>query len=287
MITSTPTRTETKKKKAAKKKKRPPKFTAKTADKHVLYQLSVQDPEVEIGLMKRVFKKLRGRQPVSLREDFCGTALMCAHWVKGNKERTAVGIDLDADVLQWGREHNLSPINEPGDRVKLLQQDVLKPVRGDFDIAVGFNFSYWIFRTRKDMVRYFKGVHRSLNKDGVFFLDAYGGPDGQQPVEEPRDVEGGFTYIWDQDHFDPIDNSVVNYIHFEFKDGSKMRKAFTYEWRFWSLIELQELLEEAGFSKVTVYWEGADADGDGNGVFRPRAHVEQETAWICYLVAEK
>ena len=285
-MTTRKSRSSSKKKKTV-RKKRPPKFTAETADKHILYQHSVQDPKFEISLLNRIFKRRRDRVPMTLREDFCGTALMCGTWVESKKGRTAVGIDLDPDVLAWGIEHNLAPIGEPGNRVKLLEQNVLKPVRGSFDLAVGFNFSYWIFRERKDLLKYFKSVYRSLDEDGMFFVDAYGGPDGMAPIEEPRDIDEGFTYIWDQDHFDPIDHSVVNYIHFEFKDGSEMRKAFTYEWRFWTLPEIKELLLEAGFSDVTVYWEDADEDGDGNGVFRPRAHVAQETAWICYLAAEK
>lgn len=271
------------------KKRRKPryKYTAKTADKHTLYQLSVQDPESEVSLISRIFKRVRGRHALTLREDFCGTAIFCGEWVKSRKARTAVGIDLDPSVLAWGVEHNLAPIGEPGDRITLREQNVLAPVKGLFDIAVGFNFSYWIFKQRATMLQYFKGVRKSLAQDGMFFLDVYGGPGAQEPLEEPRAVEGGFTYIWDQHSFNPIDNSVVNYIHFEFRDGSKMRKAFTYEWRFWYIVELEEILREAGFTNVTVYWEGVDADGDASGTFRPRTCVEQEEAWVAYIAAER
>jgi len=34
------------------------KFTAKTADKHDLYQRSVQDPETEVFFINRFFKKI-------------------------------------------------------------------------------------------------------------------------------------------------------------------------------------------------------------------------------------
>ena len=66
-----------------------------------------------------------------------------------------------------------------------------------------------------------------------------------------------------------------------------MQKAFTYVWRLWTLPELRELLAEAGFSRSTVYWEDADDDGEGTGVFRPKAHAEQEQAWVAYIVAER
>ena len=61
-----------------KKKQQRPQFSAATADKHDLYQRSVQDPEIEIAFLQRVYRKTFGRTPLSLREDFCGTALFCA-----------------------------------------------------------------------------------------------------------------------------------------------------------------------------------------------------------------
>ncbi len=273
-----------KRKKTAKRK---PKYTAKTADKHELYQLSVQDADFEVSLITRVFKRLRGRKPLSIREDFCGTALFCGAWVKSDRNRTATGVDLDPEVLAWGVEHNLAPLQEPGDRITLHEKNVLDRIPGKFDATIAFNFSYWCFQERAQLLTYFKKVKRSLVDDGVFFLDAYGGYESHEPdLEEPRAIDEGFTYVWHQDIVDPISNRVVNHIHFHFRDGTKMRKAFTYDWRFWSLKELEELLMEAGFSAVQIYWEDSDEDGDGTGVYRPKKAVENEAGWIAYLVAQ-
>jgi hypothetical protein len=267
------------------------KYTAATADKHELYQLSVQDPEIEIAFLNRVYKKTYGRLPLSLREDFCGTALFCAAWIKSHPERTAIGIDLHQPTLDWGIAHNLAPLGEPGRRVSLLAQDVLDPVEEASDITIGLNFSYWVFTTRDQMRAYFKGVHASLGKHGLFVLDAYGGPYSMEPMEpsevERTKVKGGFTYVWDQHLVNPIDHSVVNYIHFEFRDGTKLERAFAYHWRFWTLPELRELLEEAGFSRTHVYWEDEDEDGDGTGVFRARKVAANTGAWVAYVIAEK
>ena len=268
---------------------RPPKkkpsvaLTARSADRHALYQASVQEVEVERRFLDRVFARLHGRPPVTLREDFCGTALLCAEWVK-HRGRRAVGLDLDRAVLAYGRAHNLLPLGARGASVKLLRRDVRSAVRGPFDVAVGLNFSYFVFKTRPDLLRYFRSVRRSLGRDGVFFVDAYGGWEAQKQMRERRRVRG-FTYVWDQEEVDAIDRSVLNHIHFEFPDGTKIRRAFTYEWRLWTLPEIREVLHEAGFRSTTVYWEDADANGHGTSTFRPREHAAEEAAWVAYVVA--
>jgi SAM-dependent methyltransferase len=281
----------TDKRRRTKAKKRNYKYTAANADKHELYQLSVQDPEIEIAFVNRVFKKTRGHAPLTLREDFCGTAWFCAEWVKSRDDRTAVGIDLDQPTLDWGITHNLRQIEEPGNRVKLLCQNVLDPLKQAFDVAIALNFSYWVFVTRDQMRAYFQGVHDSLGRNGMFFLDAYGGPYSMEAMSEDEiertPIKGGFTYVWDQHEFNAIDHRVVNHIHFEFKDGSKLERAFTYDWRFWTLPELRELLTEAGFSKTHIYWEDEDEDGEGTGAYRARKRAPNSGAWVAYVIAEK
>ena len=86
---------------------------------------------------------------------------------------------------------------------------------------------------------------------------------------------------------DPVTGRCVCHIHFKFPDGSRIKKAFTYDWRIWSLPELREVLEEAGFKKVRVYWEGEDEDGEGNCEFTEDETGEADLAWIAYIVAEK
>ena len=132
----------------------------------------------------------------------------------------------------------------------------------------------------------------NLIDDGIFFLDCYGGWESQEVMEEEREIEvdgqeNAFTYVWDQSYYNPINSACVNHIHFRFNDGSKMEKAFTYEWRLWQLAELVELLNEAGFSNVDTLWEDEDEDGEELGTHSVLTEIENQPGWLCYIVAER
>jgi hypothetical protein len=134
------------------------------------------------------------------------------------------------------------------------------------------------------MRAYFEAVRVSLAEGGIFVCDVYGGWESQQPMLEPRPIKGGFTYVWDQDKFDPITHDVENHIHFEFKDGTKLKKAFSYYWRYWTMPELTELLKEAGFSNVTVHWDVAESEDDED--YQPSKSAENQAGWLAYIVAQ-
>jgi SAM-dependent methyltransferase len=259
-------------------------LTASTADRHDLYQRAVQDVARECRFLARTFERLSGRRAVSLREDFCGTALLAAEWVK-SRDRRAVGVDLDREVLAWGRAHNLTRLGARAEAVRLLRQDVRARCPGRFDLAVALNFSYCVFPTRSDLGAYLTEVRRSLARDGILVLDAYGGWQSWRPQTERRRLRG-FTYVWEQARVDPIDHAVLNHIHFEFPDGSRLRRAFTYRWRLWTLPEIAELLAESGFARSSVWWEARDANGIGLRRYTRKDHATQEPAWVAYIVAE-
>jgi hypothetical protein len=262
-------------------------ITSKTADIYDLYERSVQCPESEVDLVLQSWRELRGREPNSIREDFCGTSAVAREWVTRNETCTVVGVDLDGDTLGWARSKMLVDLSEQQrDRVTLVQEDVMTVNAGLVDCVLAMNFSYYGFKKRNVMLQYFTSVHQGLVEDGLFMLDAYGGSDSFIEMDEERDLDG-FTYIWDQNHVNPITGDIVNYIHFEFPNGSKIKKAFTYEWRFWTLPEIKDVLIEAGFSGVHVYWEGTNEDGDGDGVWEINTQGEACAGWVAYIVAVK
>jgi len=264
------------------------KSLAKLADRHALYEHAVQAVDVDFDFIDETFRKRRGRKARLLREDFCGTAKMCCEWVQRRKRNQAIGVDLDEEVLTWGRKNNIARLKESAaDRITLIEDDVLKVQAGHSDIILAFNFSYQLLKDREILRRYFTSARDALNDDGIFFLDAYGGYDAYREIRDKRKYKG-FTYIWDQASYDPISGSMRCHIHFKFPDGTKLKRAFSYEWRLWTLPELQDLLNEVGFSKITVYWEGTDEEtGEGDGIYRPVKAGAPDAGWFCYLTAEK
>lgn len=258
----------------------------KSRDPHWLYQESVQSPEVHFGFFDRAYKERNGRRPLSLKEDFCGTALLAAQWVAGHPERTAIGVDLDGPTLQWARKHNITPLSDDErKRIVLRRDDVMHVVKPKVDIVVALNFSYNIFHTRDSLRTYFEAARRSLAPGGIFVIDMFGGWDSQKPMIE-RTRYRGFTYLWELHHFDPVANFGQFYIHYKFHDGGGIRRAYSYAWRCWSIPEVREIMLEAGFKDLDLYWEGFDKrTGFGNSVFRRVEKSKNSPGWIAFFVA--
>ncbi|MCC6425946.1 MAG: class I SAM-dependent methyltransferase [Phycisphaerales bacterium] len=266
-----------------------PILTARNADRHGLYELAVQNPHAEVDFITRQFKRIRGRPARKIREDFCGTGAVCAEWVRRHRDNVAYGLDLDRKTLEWGSKRHGSDLSaDQASRRRLLRRNVLSPGRAEsgVDAVLAMNFSYWIFKTRKELIKYFRIVHRTMVRDGVFFLDHFG---GWEAIREQTDRRRrpGFTYLWEQHSFDPVTFDAVCKIHFEFRDGTAIRNVFTYHWRMWQLPELREALLEAGFRNVRIYWEGDDDKGGGNGIFREVRSAEVCPVHVTYIAAEK
>ncbi len=258
----------------------------KSRDLHWLYQESVQSPEVHFEFFERTFRERNGRKPRSLKEDFCGTALLAAEWVDGHPDRTAVGVDLHGPTLAWGQKHNIAPLSESArKRIVLRRDNVLHVVKPKTDLVVALNFSYNIFHTRDALRTYFEAARRSLTPGGVFILDMFGGWEAQKPMIE-RTRYRGFTYMWECHHYDPVANFGQYYIHFKFHDRGEIKRAFSYAWRLWTIPEVREILLEAGFKKIDIYWEGFDQrTGFGNSVFRKITKAKNSPGWIAFFAA--
>lgn len=261
---------------------------ADQADPHDLYQQSVQGVEFELDFVENTFHTLKGRSPRSIREDFCGTAQSATEWVTRSPRNRAVGVDIDPDVLTWAWDHNVAPLTQDQKaRIDLLPEDVLTVNATGFDIVQAFNFSYWFFQDRPVMKRYFENMHSSLVDDGVVFLDAFGGYEAHRCQREKTELDG-FTYVWEQAAYNPLAQEMVCFIHFHFPDGSKLKRAFSYNWRLWGAKELRELLTEVGFARTRLYVQAFDDETDEPiDRFDETEEIPDYASWIAYLVAEK
>ena len=266
------------------------KTMADRADKFDLYQQSVQHADHEVEFFDQAFGEEFHRRPRTLREDFCGTFAVCCEWVKSSTHRTAVAVDLCPETLQWGKDNNLAKLKKSQQkRVTVLEQDVRKKNKPKVDILAAQNFSFWIFKTRKEVIKYFKTARANLNSEGIMVMDMMGGGDcyieGQTDKRKIVKGKKGFSYHWEQASYNPVTADCSFYISFKFADGSKLKHAFEYHWRFWSIPEVREMLTEAGFSASYVYWEQEDEDGEGNDDWERCDVAPSDACWIAYIVA--
>ena len=172
------------------------KTAASEADRHHLYQESVQDVETEIDFVEKTWQELRNRPAELLREDFCGTANTACEWVRRDPQHYALAIDFDPEVLEWGRLNNLAQLDdEQYERIVLLQNNVLDAQPELADIILAMNFSYFLFLERAELLEYFKCARAGLASDGILFLDAYGGYDAPKVLQEERRVRRFYLHL--------------------------------------------------------------------------------------------
>lgn len=243
--------------------------------KFSLYQQSVQSPKGDISYLQKFFLEyVGGRMPLHLQEDFCGTALLSAEWLRSDSRRTAVGLDFDLEALNWCLEKNIDKIGSDGySRISLFHGNVLHPTKANLvksknhqllvpkeeedsetaarDIICAFNYSCCCLHSRVELVTYFKHARKNLStKGGIFVMDLYGGKSSEGELKLQRKFPN-FTYVWEQEGFDIIHRRTRISLHFHLqKPQRKIRHAFSYSWRLWSLPEIKDCLEEAGFQSV-------------------------------------
>jgi uncharacterized protein (DUF1697 family) len=259
----------------------------KEFNKYWYYEKSVQNPANEVSFFNEKYKELKGKKPLTLREDFCGTGAISCEWVKQSPKHKSWGVDLDPEPVEYGKAHHVTKLDKKDQsRVTYLLDNVLTAKTPKVDVCFAFNFSYYIFKQRAQLLEYFKQAREVINDDGVFFIDLFGGPDSQTVMTDVMKHDG-FKYFWECQEFNPINNNCRFAIHFKLKGEKKRKDVFVYEWRMWVMSELRDLFEEAGFSKTVAYWEGEDDEGSGDGEFFATEDAENCDAWVTYIGAMK
>jgi hypothetical protein len=263
-------------------------------DKHALYEAAVQGVDYDLDFAERLFRHLRGRDPRTLRDDFCASAALATAFVLRHPSNRSWGVDRDAAPLAWARRHRLAHLKEAAPRVHLVRGDVRHARVPRVDLTLAYNFSYWVMKTREDLVAYFRSARRGLGRDGLFLVNVFGGWDTMRPLVESRRVAGRhapdglpippFTYVWEQVSFNPVDHAFRCAIHFEFGPGRPpLRNAFRYDWRFWTLPEIREAMAEAGFAESRVYVELWDDETRPDPPSARRTRFEQQETWLALV----
>ncbi len=266
----------------------------KTFHPYELYEASVIDPKNDLRTLERFYGGVFRKKPHFYREDFCGTFIHSVEWVKKSPRHRAWALDIDPKPLHYGLKTHLPKLNpEQRRRLKVLKRDVLKGIDTKVDLVSAVNFSYWCFKKRSLMKRYFESVYRNLKRKGMLVMDMMGGITLQDSSMDRHKIDWGkgmptLLYFWEQKHFDPLTQEAKFAIHYQVgKSKRKMKNVFRYDWRIWTPIELQEILEEVGFSDSQIYWEGSTRSGEGSGTYTRKEHAPTEDVWIAYLLAIK
>ncbi|KAI9207740.1 uncharacterized protein BJ171DRAFT_491349 [Polychytrium aggregatum] len=262
--------------------------------------------------------------PTSLREDFCGTAILCKEWCRGSVSRLAFGVDLDPAVIEYARSVVLSEGPESS-RVRVVVGDVcterqtLKLPR--VDIIAGLNYGVNYFHKRTQLMKYLTSSHEALKRGGILVVDLFGG-------SRMTSVGGrlfkrrfrNFTYYFEQEPYDIMTNIAQLHLHFRFPDGSWMKRAYSYTFRAYTIPEIRDAMEEAGFSSTHVWIakgaeqrevesaedemedevEREDSDADdqdssdlsntGDGLYEYRqvaGQLQQMESWNAYIIGVK
>ncbi|MFK7962088.1 MAG: class I SAM-dependent methyltransferase [Phycisphaerales bacterium] len=244
-------------------------------DRHDFYEICVQSAEDSVPLLEAV----HGERPRRLGEDFAGTAAVARAWVQRVDDGSAIAVDRDAEALRRG-EALASAAGISGD-VQFVTADVRElpdDVAGSVDVVYVGNFSICELHLRTELVTYLRAARARLRPGGVFVCDLYGGVGcheiGTAERTEPGPKGTSILYTWEQREADPLTGRVVNALHFEHfaADGETLAEfsnAFTYDWRLWSVPELRDALQDAGFSATEVHGRQPDAmDGEGNAFVR-------------------
>jgi len=264
--------------------------------KYRLYENSVQAPEHDIELFNQMYEDQFKKAASIFREDFSGTFQLSCEWIKFDKRNEAIAVDLSSEVLEYGRKHNLKKLaRDQQARLSTEQANVLTPPSRKVDIIAACNFSFYIFKKRQELIRYFKSCYKSFNRNGVLILEMAGGPGFiEAPFREQRSIkfEKGpkkgkkwFTYYWQHKTYNPVNCEGLYAIHFRLADGTYFRDVFEYDWRVWSIPEVRECLIEAGFSDSVVYW---DLDDDTREIsYIKTEKPDNDHTWLAYVVGVK
>ncbi|KAH1220684.1 hypothetical protein GmHk_12G034263 [Glycine max] len=203
-----------------------------------------------------------------------------------------ISLSQNEENLQTDVPESDAPTGSVAQDDKYTKRNIILPGR---DIVCAFNYSCCCLHKRAELVLYFKHAREALStKGGIFVMDLYGGTSSEHKLRLQRRFPN-FTYVWEQAEFDIIQRKTRISLHFHMKkEQRKLRHAFSYSWRLWTLPEIRDCLEEAGFRSVH-FWVREMPDtteimrtegfGAGKNVkYEEATSFQQQDSWNAYIV---
>lgn len=261
-----------------------------------LYEQCVTNPQPLARFLLTLWEQgsRRSGKPPTLREDFSGSGALARSFARAHGH--AVAVDMDPSAVGAART-----MGKGAARLSVVESDVNRcKVRADIIAATNFPLGY--FHTRPALLAYLRHARACLFSRGIFCADLYGGSDCFTPSRATRTltVPNGdrVRYTWQQVSASRLTYRVSNAIHFQVLPAARAgtrqpprtyTNAFTYDWRLWSPPELQEALQEVGFSSVEVHDRlGGAVDHLGTLYARPLESAEPlDDPYVIYVVARK
>jgi len=269
-------------------------------DRLECYELCVQSPRHVAAFLRAV----HGNHPVTLREDFCGTAALSRRWLddasRAGEKADAIAVDLDPTCIERASRDQPAGLElRVGDcRATEFRDGALADRKADAcDVVFVGNFSIGYLQTRAELLSYLQLSRERLSRGsggfggGVFVCDTYGGASafklGSLTRKHPSRTGEIIHYHWAHEAADPLTGMVTNSISFKVeRDGEivqELPRAFVYEWRLWPVAELREAMLEAGFASTEVYTDCNIAPGETPVPVTDPAELKDD--WIVLLAA--
>lgn len=293
--------------------------------KHQLYELAVTNPLAMAGFLAAVHgakpKSMRedfcGTAALARGWTLLANELNLPGSNQIGRGATSLGVDFDRSVLK-----QIPDV----DGFRAVASDVLK-CRVKVDVIAATNFPVCYYHERSNLIRYLKHARACLNPRGILACDLFGGKDAFTPsttrikvptlpsymnerrlnaksskktsvrvASKTKSNRNWFWYEWNQRECHSLTGRVLCDINFELPPDSstnqsnkprRIERAFTYDWRLWSIPEMRDAMLEAGFRTVEIYNSlAAGVDSDNTLYVLPMQDDEElSDPYVVYVVA--
>jgi hypothetical protein len=140
-------------------------------------------------------------------------------------------------------------------------------------------------------VSYLRQTRKAIAPGGIFICDIFGGGESDRFGNWSFKRKcSNFLYSFEQSSVDLLTNTCRFSISFKFSDGSCLKNSYNYHFRVWTIAELRDALQEAGFHRVEVWIAKNELNSDGfcsgpGEYIRVRTRsLNPDGSWNAYIV---